>query len=237
MQTSIEGWKSAQSQELETWRVENAAFGRGFESLLAYCLRRIRRDPGDDWNKWWLDRFEGYSSLPDEMDNAVEFGCGPYTNIRYILAGRKIEHAYCSDPLIKHYLSYRGRWLAEAWRKREILIDDHPLEECPFKSGYFDLVVLINVLDHVKDSLGCIDEAIRVTKREGFLIIGQNLSDASDVLRTVEDKGHPIKISESTLGERLSGTFTEVFRRTLPRDEGRNPSAHCGTYLLIGRKE
>jgi Methyltransferase domain len=231
-----ERWNRAQRFELDTWESQNALNGRGLSSIIGYAKRRLGRDRGDDWNLWWLKQFEGYSSIPNEIDNAIEFGCGPYTNIRYVMQGRRIKHAFCSDPLIRHYVGYRGRWLSEAWRGKEVLIDDHPLEECPFASDYFNLVIMINVLDHVKDCLLCIDDAIRVTREEGFLVIGQDLSDSSDALRTGEDVGHPIKVDRQTLDHKLVQGFEKQLYKIIDRGEGRNPSAHCGTYIFIGKK-
>jgi ubiquinone/menaquinone biosynthesis C-methylase UbiE len=126
--------------------------------------------------------------------------------------------------------------LAEAWRKGRVFLDDHPLEECTFPSGYFDLVVLINVLDHVRDAIMCLKQVVRVTKSGGYLVVGQDLSNSEDAERTKGDIGHPIRIGHDTLDEALTPHFLRVFARVLTREEGRNPSAHYGTYILIGKK-
>ena len=233
---STERWKQAQEWELNLWRSQNRTKLFTWQELLKQLLRRTKSEHSDDWNFWWSEKFAGYQVLPKNLENAIELGCGPYTNMRLILQGRCIEHVYCSDPLLKHYITFSGKWLAEAWKRGDVLIDDHPLEECPFASDYFCLVVLINVLDHVKDSILCLRQAIRITKPGGYLIVGQDLSNMEDVLQTGDDIGHPIRIDRSTLDLELMPHFETVLYKTLGREEGRNPSAHYGTYIFIGRK-
>lgn len=201
-------------------------------------MKRVlkRDDVGDDWNHWWARQFDDYRELPQIFENAVELGCGPYTNMRLICERRQISHIFCSDPLVREYVTFRGRWLAEAVKRGAVLIDDHPIEECPFATDYFDLVVMINVLDHVRDAVVCVRQAVRVTKPGGFLVIGQDLTDEEDLRRIPDDVGHPVRLPEDFLDSELFDDCDLVLHRTLPREEGRNPSAHCGTYLFIGTK-
>jgi SAM-dependent methyltransferase len=206
------------------------------KATLGRLLGVSSQDEGDDWNLWWQGKFEAYHPVPTVGENAIELGCGPFTNMRIIARGRSFKHVICSDPLVKEYVKFRGRWLAEAWKSGRVMIDDHPLEECPFASGFFDLVVLINVLDHVMDSLQCLWHAIRITKPGGCLILGQDLSDADDIARIGEDVGHPIRIGHAILDKSLIPEFIPLIHRILPRSEGRNPTAHYGTYVFIGRK-
>lgn len=194
------------------------------------------RHQGDDWNHWWALRFDGYETLPIEGRNAIELGCGPFTNLRIILQDRYFKHVVCSDPLAKEYIQFKGEWLAEASRSGRVLIDDHPLEDCPYASDYFDLVVVINVLDHVRDGILSLRQAVRITKSGGYLVLGQDLTNSDDVASVGEDVGHPIRIEHETLDRSLMPSFEPIIRRILSREEGRNPSAHYGTYLFIGRK-
>ena len=52
-----------------------------------------------------------------------------------------------ADPLIRHLSRAVARRGVRGWR---VEIDDHPIEESPFAPASFDLVVMINVLDHVR---------------------------------------------------------------------------------------
>jgi SAM-dependent methyltransferase len=244
-EVSLERWKQAQAWEGAHWRAQHPAqtpvqisrLRRLVMTALGKPLQEVAQVPcGDDWNHWWADQFEQYRQLPHSFENVIELGSGPYTNVRVILDGRATSHLFCSDPLINDYVKFKGQWLADMWRAGRVCIDDHPLEECPFASNYFDLVVLINVLDHCRQSLSCIRQAMRITKPGGYLVVGQDLSDLEDVTRTGDDIGHPIRIDHPTLDRELLPYFEPVHHKVLERDKGRNPSAHYGTYLFIGRK-
>ncbi|MFQ5856392.1 MAG: class I SAM-dependent methyltransferase [Anaerolineae bacterium] len=240
LRVSQERWKQAQEWELGVWRSLDCRASRRWRTRLKEIVKGFIAKGscgfGDDWNFWWAERFDGYQSLPAALENAVELGCGLYTNMRLILENRRIRHVYCSDPLIREYLTLKKSWLAGAWVERNVLVDDHPIEECPFASDYFDLVVLVNVLDHVRDGIVGLRQAIRITKRGGYLVVGQDLSNAEDIVRVGDDIGHPIRIDHSTLDEELMPHFETVLYRILKREEGRNPEAHYGTYIFIGRK-
>lgn len=236
---SAERWKQAQEWEAAFWRSQNPQA----RSVLARAKRLVKRmlgrtsaSPGNDWNIWWAEKFEGYRALPQRMEKAVELGCGPYTNMRLIAEGRQMNEVWCSDPLVQEYLKFEERWLAQAWRKNAVRVDDHAIEECTFPTDYFDAVVMINVLDHVRDAMECLRQAARIARPGGWLVVGQDLSNVEDVARTGEDIGHPIRIDHETLDAELLVKFEPVLRRDLSREEGRNPAAHYGTYLLIGKK-
>lgn len=240
VEISRERWQAAQAWELEVWRGQERRGPRSLRTRAREGLRRLfgkeTVDPGDDWNEWWAEQFEGYSALPEELDKAVELGCGPYTNMRLILRNRKIRHVCCSDPLAREYVRFKGRWLAEAWKSGRVTIDDHPLENCPFDNAYSDLVVLINVLDHVRSCVSCLEQAMRITKPGGYLVVGQDLTDLEDARRVGDDPGHPIRVSRELLDNALAPAFERVLYKILAREQGRNPSAHCGTYVCIGKK-
>jgi len=228
-------WLEAQRYELRTWQRQNRWYNVAL-SRLRSALDSRALGVGDDWNMWWYEKFDRYRELPDQIENAVELGCGPYTNIRLVSIGRTIRHLHCSDPLARHYVRFRRRWLGAKHRNGEILLDDHPIEECPFASDYFDLVILVNVLDHVRDAVACLRAAARITKPNGHLVFGQDLTDVVDTQCCPEDVGHPIRMHHEDLDAYLRPRFQGRLRKLLTRAEGRNPQAHYGTYLYIGRK-
>jgi SAM-dependent methyltransferase len=198
-------------------------------------LRRQPSGVGDDWNEWWRDAFDGYAMLPDEVHNAIELGCGPYTNIRLIRERCSIQHVVCSDPLACEYLRLKHTWLAKHQSASWLAVDSNPIESIPFKDGSFDLVILINVLDHVRDARLCIKRSLAIAREGAFLVIGQDLTNHQDMLRVGYDRGHPIRVRREELDERLT-SIKPIFHKVLARDAGRNPAAHYGTYLLVGRK-
>jgi SAM-dependent methyltransferase len=236
---SAERWQEAQAWELEVWR--DGYRKRGWKRLVwpvaAPVLRALnwRRAWGDDWNHWWKERFDGYRFLPERLGDYAELGCGPYTNTRLILEGRTASRVVCSDPLVRSYATFRGRWLAEAHRAGRIEIDDHPIEDLPFAPESFDTVVMINVLDHVRDADACMRKALEILRPGGYFVLGQDLSDDADVASHPYDVGHPIRLRREDLDPYLEGLET-VHRRDLTRAEGREPRLHYATLVFAGRK-
>jgi hypothetical protein len=57
-----------------------------------------------------------------------------------IMRGRIARRIECSDPLVRSYIHFKHGWLAEAYARGLILIDDHPLEETPYAPSTFDVV-------------------------------------------------------------------------------------------------
>ena len=245
LRVSGERWLKAQTWELDLWRRQDAQ--RTAKGRILACLREVLMrvqaslEPltwPDDWNLWWYQKFDGFAFVPPSLANALELGCGPYTNIRLIIDKRRVDHVFCSDPLAREYTKFNQGWLAWAHRNGRVWIDDHPAEQTPFASDYFDLVVVINVLGHVQDAVACLNSAIRVTKPGGQLVVGQDLTGQEDVTRwpQLEDVGHPISIHHTFLDNLLMHRFSVIMRKVLPRDEGRNPEYHYGTYVFAGRK-
>jgi hypothetical protein len=79
----------------------------------------------------------------------------------------------------------------------------------------------------------------RVLRIDGILIIGQDMSNAEDLKLCPEswtDIGHPIKLDMEFLDSQTQG-FSPLYRKILPRQQGRNPKCHYGTYLYIGQKK
>ena len=69
----------------------------------------------------------------------------------------------------------------EMYREANCYLDDHPLEDLPYRDNYFDLAVMLNVLDHVQDANACMRSLIRIVKPGGIVIIGQDLTNEDDL--------------------------------------------------------
>ncbi len=241
-QVSHDRWEQAQEWELNVWRgIDNSSApslrGRVGRAITALGLGRNNASLGDDWNEWWAKQFDQYQAIPCKIDNAIELGCGPYTNVRIISRERTIRRIYCSDPLARHYASFKLGWLASAYHNRQILLDDHLCEDVPFADSTFDLTIMINVLDHVRDAEACLASAARITKGDGLFVFGQDLTDDTDPGHAYKDVGHPIMLDHEEIDGRLLPAFDVQLRKVLPREQGRNPEAHYGTYIFIGRRK
>jgi SAM-dependent methyltransferase len=240
-----ERWEKAQAWERGFWIESQKQMVKYGKMIIWKLLAAIGLKPkyrGDDWNYWWKRQFDDYIFLPNAIDNAVELGCGPYTNIRLMLDKCSVRHIFLSDPLIQTYVKFKTTYVSDMYRRGLCNIDDHPIEECPFASNYYELVIMINVLDHVQDAEICIEKAINITKPGGILIIGQDLSNEDDITRLEKrigldaDIGHPIRLAHEWLDQFIIGKFDPIIYRILPRELGRVPEFHYGTYIFAGRK-
>jgi hypothetical protein len=172
---SEERWRKALSSERQGWQRQMRLRYPFWRLLHPFHTAPF----GDDWNNWWAERFDNYAGLPAQVDALFEFGCGPYTNARIILTKVKAARVYLSDPLMPTYLTFRGTWLAREYNRRTVICDSSPLEKSPFSPRAGDIVVLINVLDHVQDGFLALRNALQVVKVGGWFIFGQDLTEYS----------------------------------------------------------
>lgn len=229
----FERWQAAQKFELEF--AQNAV------------------NSGDDYNYWWYSAFNNYHPIHELiLDNVLEVGCGPHTNIRLILPHIKYKNLWLEDPLINSYLQLRRKIrrfrifsissqtaVSELVEKKHAVPLPEQMEELSLANESIDLCVCINVLDHVRDADACFQQMHRVLKKNGILIIGQDMSNAEDLQLCPEswtDIGHPIKMDTEYLDSQTQG-LSALYRKILSRGEGRNPRCHYGTYLFIGQKK
>jgi SAM-dependent methyltransferase len=235
-------WLEAQQWERQHWVHTQTLRARYFKNYIWRLLRLAGAVPkyrGDDWNLWWKKQFDDYQFLPKVIHNALELGCGPYTNVRLMLNRCRFEHLYLSDPLIRTYVKFKLTFVADMYKRAECVLDDHPAEELPFASNYFDLVVMINVLDHVQNAAQCMDNLLRVIKPGGMLILGQDLTNEEDLIALRDDvgaAGHPIKLDHHWFAPFLEGQFSPVIHKVLTRNEGRAPEHHYGDLIFAGTK-
>src|SRR5688572_24415418 len=68
----LERWHQAQVYERETWLVHGI-------------------NATEDRNTEHAAMFDDYKALPKNIGNAIELGCGAFTNLRHILPGREAE--------------------------------------------------------------------------------------------------------------------------------------------------
>ena len=239
---TLERWREAQIWERNHWINTQRLRARCFKNTIWRLLSaagRVSKYRGDDWNSWWKRQFDNYGFLPREIENAIEVGCGPYTNVRLMLDHCRIHHLVLSDPLIRTYVRFKLTLVSEMYREAACTLDDHPLESLPFASNYFDLVVKINVLDHVQDAHKCMENLVNVVRTGGLLIVGQDLTNEEDMKVLKQDAGavgHPIKLDHEWFEPFFKG-FEPVIMKVLSREHGRDPSQHYGTLIFAGRKK
>jgi len=118
------------------------------------------------------------------------------------------------------------------------MLDDHPLEELPFAGQYFDLAVMINVLDHVRDAQLCMTNFLKIIKPGGIALIGQDLTDEVGRQRTPQDfhTGHPITLAADWFEPHLSA-FDCVLSKIVPVSGEWERELHYGTMIFAGKKK
>jgi len=107
--TTAESWRAAQEWERSFWLRDQKymrKYGKNYLWRLLAKLDLVDRCRGDDRNRWWMEAFEGYRFLPPTVENAIEVGCGLYTNMRLIRHVCKPSHLFLSDPLIRTYIHF-----------------------------------------------------------------------------------------------------------------------------------
>lgn len=234
-------WETAQAWEQAHWlrgKKELARYGKNYIWKLLSLFGVVEKYRGDDRNQWWKQGFDNYAFLPPIVNDALEVGCGPFTNMRLIRQVCNPKRIYLSDPLMRTYVHFKMTFVNQMYREGACYLDDHGLEELPFADQYFDLAVMINVLDHVQDARLCMQNLLRVLRPGGFLVIGQDLTDEEDLKNQPEGLqiGHPITLSERWFEPYLQDSFDVTLRKVLPREAGWAPQWHYGTLVFAGKK-
>ncbi len=245
--TTEESWANAQVYEKNTWVVNNRR--NGILKIL-YKFFKVLKNPakffnylkfrdfycGDDWNYWWLDKFENYKYLPKKLSRSLEVGSGPYSNTRIISKIVDIDEIYCIDPLMDDYKNFKDTYISRMIKTGKIKASSDKGEALNFPDEYFDLVTCINVLDHVEDAEKCLSEIFRVLKKGGYFVFGQDIRNLNHYTHEEIDPGHPIILHYKTLDRLLDQKYISIFKRLLPKVEARADN-HDSVYILIGEKE
>lgn len=177
-------WEKAQRYERETW--------------LTYNL-----DARSDRNEAHREAFGGYAALPYDLGDCIELGCGPFTNLRYILDGHKASSIWLLDPLIKEYEFSHPNCAYKGWQM-------HGQQVQPINDAIeawrgvrqFDTVVMVNTLAHCYDVHRVFKTIRRILKLDGILIFceGAKTEQPTDFY----DVGHPLTMTQAVIDAFLS---------------------------------
>jgi SAM-dependent methyltransferase len=249
-------WQEAQRYELQAW-MQHAKWAIS------------------DRNEAHRDCFEGYAALRNRVfQRAIELGCGPFTNMRFIMEECRINdlclldplaHQYMRHPYCRYHRSRLGGLFNDvlgalpgymlrpgaAWRKkrndirigglwgRPVTMVATAIEEME-TARPFDLVVMINVLEHCRDAkavLAKIDESLDAN---GIFVYHDKMYNgnlAAELHHTVFDAGHPLRVEQSMIEDFLSEHFDTIFRSEHTESQEFEGIALPGTSLYyIGAK-
>ena len=109
------------------------------------------------------------------------------------------------------------------------------VEETPFPPESFDTVVVINVLDHVRDVAQCLRNAQSILRPGGWFVLGQDLAKP-DTIGQVEyrwyEQGHPHRVVMQDLEPYVESLDARYKRIVEPRD----PKLQASVLAFAGVK-
>jgi SAM-dependent methyltransferase len=252
-----ERWETAQAYEATTWMSEGA-------------------HATEDRNSAHRDNFDGYRALQGmRFAHAIEVGCGPFTNLRWIATACRIERCTLLDPLIMRYLSHRHcryaggllrteekplsrllgttvahralrraiRAIAPAWLAHGVPVAKTiaaPIEELPPGQRY-DLVVMINVIEHCYDLRKIFAAILELLPDGGIFVFSDKYFDHEGVasfVRTYYDAGHPLRVDRGVLSEFMQRNFERLYEKVVPVDERitGETTVRYDEFHFVGRK-
>lgn len=177
-------WEKAQAYERSYW-----------ESRAA----QIQSEESGDlsWYGWRAERLheivgQAVPELGPSLASAriLEVGSGPVGIASFLRAGERVA----VDPLCDYYSTQPA---LIRHRSPDVRYQSVRGEELPFPDAHFDLVILDNVIDHVRNADGVMREIRRVLGEKGVLFFTVNLHPLWGSLlhrmlsKTGVDKGHP----------------------------------------------
>lgn len=221
----------------ERWREAQEAERHGWMTLW--------RNETEDRNSLHAVMFENYLPLQGvRFRHAIELGCGPFTNIRLLGRVAPVEEASLLDPLIEEYLShphctYRDRLLFFA-ADRFLYLDKLiplPIEAFSPPRSY-DLVLLINVIEHCRDFDRVAETIWSMLEPGGTFVFHDSYYRHANVAQALErhfDVAHPLRVDRHVIDQFLS-RFQMVFRRTVTTDGNAPITGRGETVYFIGQK-
>ncbi|MGB9614359.1 MAG: class I SAM-dependent methyltransferase, partial [Fervidobacterium sp.] len=160
------------------------------------------------------------------FENILEVGSGPVGIVSFLNWGKR----YAVDPLEDFYRTNPA--LCEV-RDSEVSYIKGCGESLPFEDGFFYLVILDNVLDHVQNATKVLDEIYRVLSREGALFLSVNVHTMfggllhSILVELGVDKGHPYTFTVESIrdfiqsrGFSILSEFVDGYYDARRRDRG-----------------
>ncbi|CAF0945751.1 unnamed protein product [Adineta ricciae] len=218
-QVPAKRWKAALKTERSVWSTQS----------------------NDRWNDH-LAGFDHYKTLPNDLGEMIEMGCGPFTQTLSILRLPKkkvnITKLTLWDPNANDYIkrvkycSYKNGSLI-GFSSIPTTIVSAPSEDMNIYLNAFDTILMINVLEHVQNAFQILQNLYNSLRPNGILIFGERWWDYMfNTEKYGGDVLHPIHIKYY-----VWKWFTDHFE---PIYDARNHQSyskygHNGSYF-IGRK-
>jgi ubiquinone/menaquinone biosynthesis C-methylase UbiE len=157
---STKRWKIAQAGEKRYWQEKSKNIENNSASAFKYCESSAKTLKN-------LLKKLGLGDYTNEQKKILEIGCGPVGIISYYPGVQK----FGIDPLNSFY--EKNYNLVEI-RKSDVVYSEGIAEELQFGNNNFDLIIIKNCIDHVKDIDKAMDEIYRVLSKDGLLYLTVN---------------------------------------------------------------
>lgn len=184
------------------------------------------RDANSDRNDEHKRGFNNYDSVPKDLGDVIEIGCGPFTQLKTIQQNRTIKSVTLLDPLLDKYCQLPNC----TYKDNHFMNLPTTLICCQAEQlrpiGKFDAAICINVLEHVQDVPKVLIALHQCLRPKGILIFGERVYDGLNI-KDVYDIGHPIRMKEIVVTNFLQ-QFQKLFINTPKHEWGL-------TYHFIGR--
>ena len=207
----------------------------------------------DDRNLLHAEEYEGYAVLAGQrFERAIELGCGPFTNLRVIADFVKIEKVSLLDPLMESYKQlancrYRGGTAAglRAHSGDPVLPIAEmlacPIEKMEAQGRNYDLVVMMNVIEHCFDVEGIFGKILEITSSDSVFIFHDSMYDPAKTREVVKGKyyeaGHPLMVGYPVMERFMREYFETLFFRVVPNaPDYLEVCPHNGHFYFIGRR-
>jgi SAM-dependent methyltransferase len=180
-------WRKAQRYEQSYW--QNKA-----DKIASGSIEQLH------WYEWKANEMERNIEEVGKIDTkqfnkVLEIGSGPIGIVSYCKWGER----YTLDPLEDFY---RSNHELSRLRDGSVHYCKGVGEELPFQNSWFSLVILDNVIDHVRNAEGVLEEAHRVLAPNGVLYLAVNIHTTwgyylHRLLSKLNiDRGHPYSFNE-----------------------------------------
>lgn len=199
---SKERWQLAQKYERKTWMLDNPS-------------------AKDDRNYDHFEKFDSFESIKNQLckkKSILELGCGPFTNLRLLPDIASDAQMVLLDPLINDYINlehcpYNKGKLND---KKVTLVNSSIEDFDPLKYSYempakFDVVIMINVIEHCYDVDKIFEKILQILNKGGIFIFSDvYFENVQELATNVYDAGHPLRLSELKMSKFLKN-FKPVF--------------------------
>jgi len=197
---NLDRWAEAQRYEERSWMSKSG---------LSIC---------EDRNSQHKKNFDSYSFIKDkEFNNAIEIGCGPFTNIRDIYKYCNISNITLLDPLINRYIHHPHCAYSKQYiYNTRVKLDDRPIEQFSLRHDEpkFDLVIVINVLEHCYSFDKFCERILSILANKGIFIFNDKLLSLSQIQhysQNLFDSGHPLRVADERILDFLKNNFQSIY--------------------------